>query len=378
MKTIAKRYWKLLTVIFIIGMITIPIADMHIIERDRNRNEIYGELFWQIGFNVYRINDHILKTQYNVSDDHLLASYLNITYEYPVITLLFFAFITGIFPGIHGLQHIFINMVLLLIYVMNLLLILYVGRKYLDKSWFKIVFSAYAIYGFIMAVFGGKVEPLTDLFFLISIYFMQQNRTKLGQFMLGISVQTKVYTAIAFPIYFIIAPIDSIFFFLSLLITVIPFLSTGLSYDTLIRHFLNDTGYSPYATNSLWLGRVFMNPWSITTFLIFIILEIFTIFKFDKDETARFGFKVGFRIRSIQDIYLVLFPGTLFLYRWVMPWYFGWFIPLTLILKKEQSVYYYLRVITIIGFLYVLGILINIDYYLSNGLLQEFVGHFQP
>ncbi|MCJ7817314.1 MAG: hypothetical protein MUP60_00555, partial [Candidatus Thorarchaeota archaeon] len=48
---------KYLVLTLVVSLIAIPIADTLIIQRDRNRNEMYGEAFWIYGFSVYDMND---------------------------------------------------------------------------------------------------------------------------------------------------------------------------------------------------------------------------------------------------------------------------------------------------------------------------------
>jgi len=90
----------------VISILAIPIADSMVIERDRNRNEMYGEAFWIYGFGVYSMTDQelaeALPPEWDYNDgDHVLPGYLgNITYEYPVFGLVFFAIATWINSGL--------------------------------------------------------------------------------------------------------------------------------------------------------------------------------------------------------------------------------------------------------------------------------------
>jgi hypothetical protein len=47
------EFRKYLVLSLVISILAIPIADAMVIERDRNRNEMYGEAFWIYGFGVY-------------------------------------------------------------------------------------------------------------------------------------------------------------------------------------------------------------------------------------------------------------------------------------------------------------------------------------
>ena len=107
LRTISITIWRFrreLVLSLIISMIAIPFANYLVIERDRNRNEMYGEAFWIYGFSVYEMNDHelaaALPPEWGYNDGHhVLPYYLgNITYDYPVFGLIFFAIATLLFP----------------------------------------------------------------------------------------------------------------------------------------------------------------------------------------------------------------------------------------------------------------------------------------
>ena len=105
---------KYLVLTLVISLIAIPIADTLIIQRDRNRNEMYGEAFWIYGFTVYDMNDTQLATeleQLGFNDGtHTLPAYLGgVKYEYPIFGLIFFAIATWLFPGTGGLQPLWLN-----------------------------------------------------------------------------------------------------------------------------------------------------------------------------------------------------------------------------------------------------------------------------
>ncbi|TFH06708.1 MAG: hypothetical protein E4H14_10215, partial [Candidatus Thorarchaeota archaeon] len=100
---------KYLVLTLVVSLIAIPIADTLIIQRDRNRNEMYGEAFWIYGFTVYDMNDTQLATELEYlgfnDGNHTLPAYLGgVKYEYPVFALIFFAIATWLFPGTGGLQ----------------------------------------------------------------------------------------------------------------------------------------------------------------------------------------------------------------------------------------------------------------------------------
>ena len=54
-KIYEMRYYLILSLI--ISMASIPVANFFVIERDRNRNELFGEGFWIYGWGVYEKTD---------------------------------------------------------------------------------------------------------------------------------------------------------------------------------------------------------------------------------------------------------------------------------------------------------------------------------
>jgi hypothetical protein len=132
-----QKYKKFLIISLIVFIILIPFFDGFVIQRDRNRNMVYGEIFWQEGLNVYMLNDRDLYYNYSVPEDHLLTGVLNVTYEYPVVTLLFFAGLSAIEPGAFGPTHYLANLVLVLLVHINLILFVYLGKSVRQKRWFQ-------------------------------------------------------------------------------------------------------------------------------------------------------------------------------------------------------------------------------------------------
>ena len=114
---------KLIIILILCNLIWLYITSSNIFNfhTDLYRNEIYGELFWKEGFHLYDLNDSYLNEHYDIPEGHLIK-YINVTYKYPPLTLLFFAGLTGIFPGICGLQHMFLSFVLLLFFDLQILL----------------------------------------------------------------------------------------------------------------------------------------------------------------------------------------------------------------------------------------------------------------
>ena len=83
----------------LVSLLLVPFTDQVVIQTDRNRNMAYGEVFWEVGFGVYEIDDMDLRVTYNVPEDHLLPPGFELNYEYPILSLFFYALLAAIEPG---------------------------------------------------------------------------------------------------------------------------------------------------------------------------------------------------------------------------------------------------------------------------------------
>ncbi len=387
------EFRKYLVLSLVISMLAIPIADFFVIERDRNRNEMYGEAFWIYGFNVYNWTDHDLARAMGPdwSDGyHTLPEYLsNITYEYPVFGLIFFAIATGLFPGAHGLQHLWLNFILVLVFNLNLVLIAILLRdKIYTKNWARMFFAGYYVYGLIMSAGGGKLEPIVDCLFLMALVLRKEGQMGKSMFTLGLSVQTKIYSAVALPLLFLQAPTAIIWFLASTMLTVIPFAFLGASFNSLLGHFVNSTEYSPYPVNPLYPGLFFATPdphnptassylWppALIPLIVYVMFMLFTvrIYLPKRDDFKAAGFRE--KLNLLVPLYVYLLPSILFAFQWVMPWYLFWLGPMIMFFEKDEHAVGYLKELTVIGFLYAFGVLYNYPYFV-NGPLPDFMIHF--
>ncbi|MGD9380913.1 MAG: hypothetical protein PVI03_00545 [Candidatus Thorarchaeota archaeon] len=390
------RFRRELVLSLIISMIAIPFANYLVIERDRNRNEMYGEAFWIYGFEVYEMNDHelaaALPPEWGYNDEnHVLPDYLgNITYEYPVFGLVFFAIATWLFPGQGGLQPLWLNFLLTLVFNLNLVLIsILLGDRIFKKQWARFFFTGYYVYGLIMSAGGGKLEPIVDCLFLMSLVLLQEKQYGKGMFALGLSVQTKIYSVVALPILFLAAPVSIIWFLASTLLTVIPFLFLNVDFSSLVNHFLNTSTYSSYIVNPMYPGLISNTPivensivvgsypWppAIIPLLIYVGFMLFTIRLYlPEKEAFRTASLVG-KIQLLKPLYIYMLPAVLFVFRWEMPWYLFWLGPAIFLFEKDEHKIGYLKELTIVGFLYAFGVAVNWPYFIV-GPLPDFVVHF--
>ncbi|MGY5873203.1 MAG: hypothetical protein RTV72_13215 [Candidatus Thorarchaeota archaeon] len=384
---------KYLVLTLVVSMLAIPIADTLIIQRDRNRNEMYGEAFWIYGFSVYDMNDTELATaleEMGFNDGyHTLPAYLGgVKYEYPVFGLIFFAIATWLFPSTGGLQPLWLNFLLVLVFNLNLVLIAILLKEKLYKvHWARMFFGGYFLYGLVMSAGGGKLEPIVDCLFLMSLVLWKEEQRGKAMFTLGLAVQTKIYPLVALPAMFIASPLSSIWFLASMFLTVVP-VFMGASFDSLVSHLLNTASYSPFVVNPMYPGLAFGTPiigsdpaasyiWfpALIPIVIysFFMLATFRIFLPAKSEFKEKTFPQ--KIVSLTPLYLYMVPLILFMFRWVMPWYLYWLGPVVLLFKEDKHAVAYMKQIALVGFLYLIGLVASWPYFI-DGPIPEFVEHF--
>ncbi|MHA1907393.1 MAG: glycosyltransferase family 87 protein [Candidatus Thorarchaeota archaeon] len=371
---ICRKYRNYLVLSLALSILLVPLLDTAIVQRDRNRNMLYGELFLTDGVVVYELTDRELNETYTIPEDHLLTGVLNVSYEYPIVTLLFFASLAAIEPGTFG-PHYMANIVLAIIMHLNLVLFLYIGQDHLEKKWFKSFFILYYILGLSLALGFGKAEPLADLFWLISLVLYRNGKLLSSGGVLGIAAQTKLYPAMILPIITVANPLAFVSFLIVGGALFIPMLLAGVSYDTLLQHLLNSTTYASSISNPFYIGFVVTNPLSIIAPIALFIAFLYCIL-----ETRTFhGFPIPtlkLRTRRWQSIVIYALPMALILFSWVLIWYYFWFIIPVLYLQNEEDQSKYRYIFIGILFAHFLGIFLNLEYFLAGPIL-EFLGHWK-
>lgn len=386
------EYRKYLVLTLAISMIAIPIANVLVIQRDRNRNEMYGEAFWIYGFSVYNMNDSELAKNlaYMGFNDglHTLPGYLGgVKYEYPVFGLIFFAIATLLFPGTGELQSLWLNFLLVLVFNLNLALLGILLREKIYKVyWARVFMGGYFIYGLAMSAGGGKLEPIVDCLLFMSLVLWKENQHGKAMFTLGMAVQTKIYPAVVFPIFFLQDPLSSVWFFASLIITVIP-VFFGASFSSLISHLLNLSSYSPLVVNPMYPGLAFATPdlanspntymWlpSLLPVVIYAFFILSTFREFLPSKAEFTSKSIRGKLISLIPFYICLIPTILFIFRWIMPWYLYWFAPVVLLLKTDKHSMAYMKEVGLVGLLYLYGLAVNWPYFII-GPIPDFMVHF--
>ncbi|MFW9932047.1 MAG: hypothetical protein ACFFDR_05260 [Candidatus Thorarchaeota archaeon] len=384
---------KYLVLSLVISMIAIPIADTLVVQRDRNRNEMYGEAFWIYGFAVYNMTDLEVAEamgEHFQDGNHVLPDYLgNITYEYPVFGLIFFAIATFLFPGVSEFQHMWLNFLLALVFNLNLVLMAILLKDKIYKvQWARLFFAGYFMYGLILSAGGGKLEPLTDCLLLMALVLRSEGQNNKAMFTLGLSFQTKIYSLVALPVLFLSSPVSLIWFFASIMITIVPLAAAGQGYDSLLSHFLNSSSYSSFIVNPIYPGLSWETPdiWNplggtyswypaLIPLVIVVGFILITIHQFLPNKEDFMKASWWGKIKLLQPLYLYAVPCSLFIFRWVMPWYLFWFGALIFLFDDDRQAIAYLKLMTIIGLLYAFGVIINFPYF-WEGPLPDLLSHF--
>ncbi|MHA1287362.1 MAG: hypothetical protein ACTSPB_08155, partial [Candidatus Thorarchaeota archaeon] len=281
-----------------------------------------------------------------------------------------------------------LNFLLVLVFNLNLALIaILLKEKLYEVHWARMFFGGYFIYGLVMSAGGGKLEPIVDCLFLISLVLWKENQRGKAMFTLGLAVQTKIYPIVAFPAFFLIAPTSIVWFLASMFLTVVP-VFMGASFDSLVSHMLNLSSYSPFIVNPMYPGLTIGTPildsppdsymWFPAAIPLiiysFFMLATFRQFLPSKSEFLEISYIQKFQ--SLIPLYFYAFPFILFfMFRWVMPWYLYWLAPVVLLFEKNKHSLAYMKQLALIGLLYLLGMVVNWPYFIS-GPIPEFVEHF--
>ncbi|MCF2137667.1 MAG: hypothetical protein K9W43_10600 [Candidatus Thorarchaeota archaeon] len=356
---------RLFIVSLVISLLLVPVFDSLVIQRDRNRNMAYGEIFWQKGFGVYDLTDNDLNQTYDVPADHLLLGNVNVSYEYPVVALLFYAGLAAIEPGSFQPSHIIVNVVLLFILHLNFILFLAIGREYCDRRWFQEIFLLYYLFESALTIVFAKIEPLADLFLLLSIFFIKNKQGHKAGLALGLAVQTKFYPTLALPLMIAEAPIVLVGVIGISVVAMVPYLMNDLAYTSVLNHFTSSPAYSGMITNPYYIGLAFTNPLGIVAPLV--ILAAFLYATFETRKWRGLLIPTGqLRTHDWRALYAYITPMVLVLFAWTMVWYLMWFILLFFLLKTDSDRERFRWVIASMWIAYALGYLCNLSYFLAE------------
>ncbi len=373
-QSVVRKYRNLLALSLVISLVSVPIVDAFIVERDRNRNMLYGELFLTEGFDVYDFTDRMLNETYDIPADHLLTQVHNVSYEYPIVTLLFYSGLAALEPGWFG-PHYIANITLVLIFHLNVVLFLYAGQEYWNRKWFWFFGAVFYFFGFCMSVGFGKADPLANLFWLVSYVFYQKGRMWESNVALGIAFQTKIYPIMTFPILAAANPLAIIGFLGTILVLYIPLLISGIKYTALFEHFFSSSEYATSITNPFYYGHALTNPIAIIASLSLVIAFLYAIFESKKYHGIPV-ISMKLRTKNWKSIYIYAIPLSLIFVSWVLIWYYAWLIIPMLYFDNEEDKTKYCYIAFGLFFAHALGLLLNLQYFIDGPILA-FLSHFK-
>ncbi len=370
-----RRFRRFIILSLLVSLLLVPVADALIVQRDRNRSMVYGDLFWQVGLGVYNISDHDLNVTYHAPADHMLTGVLNVTYEYPIVTLLFYAVLAGIEPGIFGPSHYIANWALVLLAHLDVLAFLYLSQGYWDKRWLRQLLALFYFFEVTYAIGFGKIEPLADAFMLGAFVLFKRGALWKANALLGVAVQTKVYPGLAFPIFFAAGPLASLSFVVTIIGLSLPLLATGMGYTSLIAHLTNSPSYASITTNPFYLGLAAANPVAIIAPAILVVVLLYSVLVTKRLGPIRVP-TLKLKSKSFMGLFIFCVPLVLMFFSWVLIWYYSWFVPMVLLLKTPDEMMRYRWMIVAIWVAHFVGIALNLQYFLV-GPIAEFFGHLK-
>ncbi len=374
LRKVIRKYRNLLLLSLTLSFILIPVIDSIIIERDRNRNMLYGQVFLIEGLEVFNRTDKDLNETYAVPSDHLLTDVLNVSYEYPIITLLVYAGLAALEPGWYG-PHYIANVLFTLIFHLNIILFLYIGQNYWDRKWFWFMGGFYYFFGFFMSVGFGKADPLADFFWLVSLSLFRQERRWLSNAFLGLAFHTKAYPIMILPVMFLVDPITILAFGAVAGILFVPLMLAGVGYGALVSHFTSDPNYAATIQNPFYIGLIWNNPVAVLAPLVLVVVLLYGILDTGSWHGIPFP-RPKLRKRDVRMVIIFLLPLVLIFVSWVLMWYYYWVVIPMFYLKDSEDMRKYRFMIIGLLIAHFLGVLLNFEYFLA-GPIQEFFGHIK-
>jgi hypothetical protein len=334
---------------------------------DLLRNIFYGENFWIHGLRVYDYTPLDMDPNYNILDPLSgVLSWEKNMYDYPVLHLLFFAFISLLpFPVLVA-KTIFTIFDLINFSLINR------NQKFKKIAWFYLIISSF------MTSLEGQVVSITVFLFILGITLYESGSKRLAYFLSAIGFQWKIVGILLFPFYAIkdLFEIEEKFKFneevreylVQGIIFIIPV--TILSIIPLIysRYLLNSqffTGflYDVEPWNVLYLPLILPSGILLALTMLFILIVYFRNLN---------QWKKGLNYLLLLELGIFF----LLIYKFAMPWAWLFFIPGYLIIRdkelpKEKEIGYLLIVTFILACFDFLNLTIGFDN--IGGLIQHFI-----
>jgi hypothetical protein len=110
----------------------------------------------------------------------------------------------------------------------------------------------------------------------------------------------------------------------------------------------------------------------IILYTFFILLTVRPYLPTRKDLEGK---SIRLKLLELKPFYLYLLPGILFAFRWIMPWYLYWLAAVVVLFDKDEHAVGYMKEITVVGLLYLIGLFCNWHYFITYPL-PDFIEHF--
>ena len=164
---------------------------------DLLRSIFYGQHFWNIGFDVYNLTPIQIDPNFHITDptNHLIA-WTNNTYDYGVVSLLYYAII-GLLPFSTATLVVIAKIILNIADIITLALLITLYPKNREIP---------ALFWIVMLPFSsleGQPLSFTLLFFVVSLYLYKKNNKLLAYVIMAVGFHWKYVTVLLFPYYLI-------------------------------------------------------------------------------------------------------------------------------------------------------------------------------
>jgi len=337
-RSFAKNQQELIFILIILLIRIILAFITPLVTTDLERSLWYGDHFWSIFFDVYSKTPLDIDPNYNIIDPTLGAlAWPNNTYDYPLLSILFFA-INALIPIGIANQMIFVKFSYTGFDFINFLLL---RRLNNDKR----ISLLYWLILTPLSALEGQPVSLTILFVMLTIWLYKEFDNPVFAFLFaGISFHWKYISVLLMPYLIIdlfyktvwigeskrdewIKFLKAIgYFTISFVILWFPLL-----FSPYILSYISFGGNLPVLTspwNPFYLGK----PLSLSGFLLIGLILGTLVIWFNKlrEEKTNFWYGAG-------NIPILGLWSFLLIYKYAFPWYWMWAFPLVSILPWRKN-----------------------------------------
>ena len=304
---------------------------------DLLRSIFYGQHFWNIGFDVYNLTPIQIDPNFHITDPttHLLA-WPNNTYDYGVVSLLYYAII-GLLPFSTTTLVVIAKIILNIADIITLVLLVTLYPKNREIP---------VLFWFVMLPFSsleGQPLSITLLFFITSLYFYKKNNKLLAYVIMAVGFHWKYVTVLLLPYYLIndlcsyyniektikpkpfkvYKPIISFFIVFILLMFPLLFSRYIWSYISFGGNLL----VTSLPWNPFFIGYPFtFASFLLLFFVLYILYQGFILVK--KEQRSIFSLSGLLPLIGLFSFLLI--------YKYAFPWYWLWSLPLFSVLPFDS------------------------------------------